>query len=426
MSPRALILAAPSSGAGKTLVTLALLRAYAERGVAVRGAKSGPDYIDPAFHQAASGHPSVNLDAFAMPPQDLRGYAARQGGDLLLIEGAMGVLDGAANGTGSVADLAGHLNAPIVLLLDVARSAQSASLAYAGLRALRPELQIAGVILNNVASARHGDMARAGLEAAGATVFGALPRSQDLHLPSRHLGLVQAQEQDIEQVLSKAAQWIQAVDLTGLAEAAQPLAEASPPSRLRPLGQRIAVASDQAFGFAYPHLLADWHAQGANILPFSPLADEPPSAQADAVFLPGGYPELHAGRLSTNTRFLSGLKQAAKTGLIYGECGGFMVLGTSLIDGDGTRHPMSGLLPIETSFADPRRQLGYRHLSHSSALPWPKFLVGHEFHYSRLTHAGSAPALFEAQDATNNPLGAMGCQLGRVCGSYAHVIAPKA
>ncbi|MEM6465043.1 MAG: cobyrinic acid a,c-diamide synthase, partial [Pseudomonadota bacterium] len=127
-----------------------------------------------------------------------------------------------------------------------------------------------------------------------------------------------------------------------------------------------------------------------------------------------------------NTKFLSGLKHAANTGLIYGECGGFMVLGTGLIDGDGTRHPMSGLLPIETSFADPRRQLGYRHLSHSSALPWPKFLVGHEFHYSHLTHAGSAPALFEAQDATNTPLGAMGCQFGRVCGSYAHVIAPKA
>ncbi|MEO1549862.1 MAG: cobyrinate a,c-diamide synthase [Pseudomonadota bacterium] len=429
MAPRALILAAPQSGAGKTLVTLGLLRAFARAGREVRGAKSGPDYIDPAFHQAACGQPSVNLDAFAMTPPALRAYAQAQGGTLVLIEGAMGVLDGAADGTGSVADLAVALDVPVVLILDIARSAQSASLAVAGLRALRPEVQIAGVILNNVASDRHAVMAREALHAAGARVFGALPRRVALHLPSRHLGLVQAGERDLSAILETAADWAEAVDLDALAKSAAPLGPAGrphqPPQRLLPLGARIAVARDTAFAFAYPHLLSDWHAQGAEILPFSPLADEAPAEHADAVFLPGGYPELHAGPLSANTQFLSGLRRVAETALVYGECGGFMVLGEALICAQGTRHPMAGLLPVTTSFATPKRHLGYRQLHHQSPLPWPADLTGHEFHYSTLTQQGACPALFEATDALGTDLGPMGCQMGRICGSYGHVIAPR-
>src|SRR5439155_10770960 len=194
-----------------------------------------------------------------------------------------------------------------------------------------------------------------------------------------------------------------------------------------PLGQRMAVASDQAFAFAYPHMLNDWRAQGTEILPFSPLSDEPPSPAADAIFLPGGYPELHAGKLAGSSNFLSGLRQAAASGkLVYGECGGFMVLGEYLIDADGKRHAMAGLLPLGTSFAHRKLHLGYRVLEPLCQLPWSTAMRGHEFHYSAVDWQGEADPLFEASDASQAALGHFGLRCTNIMGSYAHVIAPEA
>lgn len=431
---RGLVLTAPGSGAGKTTLTLGLLRALARAGADVRAAKSGPDYIDPAFHRAASGAASVNLDAWAMSPGELRaralsGQQARNGGDdaLLIVEGAMGVLDGARDGTGSAADLAQALGVPVVLVLDIARQAQSAALAAAGLSALRPALPLAGVILNRAGSQAHADMARAALEDAGLAVFGALRRDPALALPERHLGLVQASETEgLETFLDHAADAVEAgIDIQRLGASASSIGPAGAVHPLPPPGQRIAVAKDTAFAFAYPHLLGDWHAAGAEVTTFSPLDDTAPDPDADAVFLPGGYPELHAGRLAQARKFRHGMERAAARGAtIYGECGGFMMLGEALTDAEGVTHPMLGLLPLETSFAHRRLHLGYRRLDALPGAPFGSALMAHEFHYATIQREGQADRLFRAKDALGQDLGCIGLRRGRVSGSFAHLIAP--
>ena len=192
---------------------------------------------------------------------------------------------------------------------------------------------------------------------------------------------------------------------------------------LAPLGQHIAVARDIAFAFSYPHLLIDWREQGAEISFFSPLDDEGPSTAAAAVFLPGGYPELHAGRIADASRFRAGMFSAERRGaLIYGECGGYMVLGESLIDAEGRRHRMLGLLPVSTSFEKRKLHLGYRRLKPLGDLPWSTPLTAHEFHFARILHEGDGEALFEATDASGQMLGPIGLRRGRVMGSFAHVI----
>ncbi len=207
-----------------------------------------------------------------------------------------------------------------------------------------------------------------------------------------------------------------------LTKLASPAAARSSAPPLPPLGQCIAIARDQAFAFLYTHQLRDWQAAGASLSFFSPLADEAPVADADAVFLPGGYPELHGPMLASNIRFKAGLMDAAARGaLVYGECGGFMVLGQGIVDREGARHEMTGLLPHETRIDRPRRVLGYRRLSHASPLPYPSELTGHEFHYSSARQQRGTP-LFRATDALGEVQPPMGLVEGRVMGSYAHVI----
>ncbi|MBC7181535.1 MAG: cobyrinic acid a,c-diamide synthase, partial [Roseovarius sp.] len=239
--------------------------------------------------------------------------------------------------------------------------------------------------------------------------------------PSRHLGLVQAAERpDFEQFLNTAADALAStLDRATLLAIAAPLPPATTAPRLAPPAQVIAVAQDRAFGFAYPHMLADWRAAGAEIRPFSPLANDP-VPEAGFVFLPGGYPELHAGQLAANHIFMQSLKSAAHFSDIYGECGGYMVLGDGLIDAQGTQHAMAGLLPLETSFATRRLHLGYRTLTATQG-PFPGTWAAHEFHYATTLRA-DGPALFAAQDAEGTALPPMGLHLGRVSGSFAHLI----
>ncbi|WP_118135798.1 cobyrinate a,c-diamide synthase [Oceanicella sp. SM1341] len=423
---RGLVLAAPASGSGKTTLTLGLLRALAREGLAVRSAKSGPDYIDPAFHAAATGHPCVSLDAWAMAPARLRALAARQGGKLLVVEGAMGLFDGAPpEGRGSTADLAQALGLPVVLVIDAARQGQSVAALAEGFARHRPGLAFAGVVLNRVGSPRHERMLRDALARSGLPVFGALPRDPELELPSRHLGLVQAAEHPaLQAFLERAADQVSAaLDLPALRAAARPLAGPGPGgSGLSPPGQRVAVAADAAFAFAYAHQLEDWRAAGAEIMPFSPLADEAPAACADAIFLPGGYPELHAARLAAAGSFRAGMQRAMAAGTrIEGECGGYMVLGDGLEDAEGGRHAMLGLLRLETSFARRRLHLGYRRLLPRPGAPRRGALAGHEFHYASTLRAAGTP-LFDAEDAEGAPLGPAGLREGAVSGSFAHVI----
>ncbi|MGV2974165.1 cobyrinate a,c-diamide synthase [Roseibium alexandrii] len=427
--PKGLLIAAPSSGAGKTTVTLALLRAFKNAGLSVVSAKSGPDYIDPKFHEAASGTPCINLDAWAMDGGTLRTLAGSHaaGHDLLIAEGAMGLFDGAANGRGSAADLARSLQLPVILVVDCAKQAQSVAALVSGFKHFRSDVHVTGVILNRVGSMRHEEMLRSALSGLDIAVFGAIPRNSDLVLPERHLGLVQAQEHpELEAFLDAAASICEDhLDLNGIRTLAQSIA--TPDDELcqlpSPLGQRISVARDIAFAFSYVHLLEYWRRRGAEISFFSPLANEAPDSDADAIYLPGGYPELHAGKLTEARTFLSGVQAAAENGaLIYGECGGYMILGDGLVDADGCRHKMLGLLPLETSFQTRKRHLGYRKVTSKTGAPWPGELAAHEFHYASVVSEGAVDRLFSASDASGNGLPDMGLRVENVMGSFAHVI----
>lgn len=426
MNGRGLIIAAPQSGGGKTTVTLGILRALSRDGIAVRGAKSGPDYIDPRFHEAACGHPCVNLDAWAMSEERIRSLAAGPG--LLVIEGAMGLFDGAPpDGKGATADLARILNLPVVLVIDAASMAHSVTPLVAGFARHDPAVRVAGLVLNRVGSARHESMLRKALTPLGLPVLGAVPRDPLLARPSRHLGLVQADEHaDLPAFLDNAGNLVRRnLDLGALQAVAAPLDAVGPTKARGASGLRIAIARDAAFSFAYPHQLAAWRDGGAELRFFSPLADEP-VPQADRVFLPGGYPELHAARLAAAATFRESLRNASETTKIYGECGGYMVLGESLTDAEGTRHRMVGLLPLETSFAKRRLQLGYRRLTRCAGeavghTALAGRFAAHEFHYANTLRA-EGPPLWRAEDAESNRLPDMGLVQGNVCGSFAHII----
>lgn len=435
MTARGLIVAAPHSGAGKTTVTLALLAALMHRGVHVRAAKAGPDYIDPAFHEAVTGSASVNLDSWAMSGQLLDALAAQTAADadVFVVEGVMGLFDGAPASpgrSGATADLAVHFGLPVVLVIDVSRQAQSAAALVRGFAAHDPAVRIAGVILNRVASERHRCLVAGAISQLGIPVLGAAPREQALTLPERHLGLVQASEHaDLKNLVGRlAAMAEQHFDLDSIVACAAPLTIKSAPNvpPLPPPGQRIALAHDRAFSFVYPHVIDGWRRAGVEILPFSPLADEPPPEDADSCWLPGGYPELHAATLAAARRFSGRLRRFAQTRPVHGECGGYMVLGQSLEDGQGKQHEMTGLLGHSTSFAKRKLHLGYRSarlLSNSVLGRGGTALRGHEFHYATLTAAGDDDGFAECFDAEGTALGRSGGRRGRVTGAFFHAIA---
>ena len=435
MTPRGLIIAATHSGCGKTTVTLALLAALKRRGIAVRAAKAGPDYIDPAFHAAATGAPSVNLDSWAMTPDVLDALAVRQteGAELLVIEGVMGLFDGATQPvgrSGATADLARHFRLPVILALDVHGQSQSAAAVVRGFASHDPAVHVAGVILNRVGSDRHRALIAEALAPLAIPVLGVLPHNQHLALPERHLGLIQAGEHsDLAKRLDVLAELAASnFDLDRIMEVAAPLTLQGDDvaTTIAPPGQRIALARDQAFSFIYPHVIDAWRRAGADIVPFSPLADQAPGASCDACWLPGGYPELHAGALAAAARFRRGLQDFAQRHPVHGECGGYMVLGQGLEDASGKRHAMLGLLGHTTSFAQRTLHLGYRTarlLIDSPVGAAGSAIRGHEFHYARLTEPGDDQPLVELADAQNAPLGKSGARRGHVTGTFFHAIA---
>ena len=438
MIPPGLIISAPASGTGKTTLMLGLLAAFRAQGLTIQPFKSGPDYIDPAFHAAASGRASLNLDSWAMTPARIAGLVgAANGADLVLAEGSMGLFDGVAApgeaGSGASADIAALMGWPVVLVIDVSGQAQSAAAVAAGFATFRPDVHIAGVVLNRVASPRHEALVRAGMAAAGITVFGALPRQVSIALPERHLGLVQAEElPKLAQYLGDVGAMIAAhIDLTALRAAASGGGKAAVQSGVtKPPGQRIALARDAAFSFVYPHLLTGWRSAGAEVLPFSPLADECPDTSADVCWLPGGYPELHAGLLAAAGRFRQGLRDFADTRPVHGECGGYMAMGTAMIDAKGERHEMAGLLGLVTSFEKRKMHLGYRMATLNAAAngyPAGARLRGHEFHYASIVEQPDAP-LAAVRDATGAMVQETGSVQafsggGRATGTFFHLIA---
>jgi cobyrinic acid a,c-diamide synthase len=432
-----LVISAPRSGAGKTTVALGLMRAFRRRGTAVQPFKCGPDYIDTAFHGVAAGRPSSNLDTWAMRPELIGSLVGSHAGAgcLGLAEGAMGLFDGVAEpgqcGRGSTADVAALLGWPVVLVLDVSGQSETAAAVAQGCARYRDDVDVAGVILNRVGSARHERLIVPAIERTGLKVLGALGRCADLSLAERHLGLVQAAETGaLESHLDKLADVLStAVRLDDIVALARPASSRDLPSALTPSlappGQRIALASDVAFSFVYPHIVDGWRRAGAEVSHFSPLADEAPGADCDAVWLPGGYPELYAGQLGAASGFRDGLLAAARRGIpIHGECGGYMVLGRGLEDAEGVRHEMTGLLGVETSFARRKLHLGFRkaRLLATSALgPKGATFYGHEFHYASLSQSDDDPFV-DTEDASADRVPEQGGRRGSVTGTFFHVI----
>ena len=362
--------------------------------------------------------------------------AASHDADLVIAEGVMGLFDGATAHEGSTADVAVATGWPVLLVVDASAMAASAAAVVHGFASFRSDVEIAGIVFNRTGSDRHAELLREASAKTGLPVLGCLRRDPALSLPDRHLGLVQASEHpDLESFLNHAADRVAAtVDidtLMALARQTRPSASSSVPSGdaampLPVLGQRIAVARDRAFDFAYPLVLEGWHRAGAEVSIFSPLADKGPPATADAVYLPGGYPELHAGRIAGARRFLSGLRAAAVRGAtVYAECGGYMVLGESLIDADGQAHAMAGLLPVETTFAERGLTLGYRSAAVLADGPLGgtgASFRGHEFHYARVLREDGDSALFRCADASGRDLGTVGRRVGSIMGSFVHLV----
>ena len=434
--PRGLVVAAPRSGAGKTTIALGLMRALRRRGLAVQPFKCGPDYIDPAFHAVAAGRPSYNLDTWAMAAGTLSELVARHGADadIALVEGVMGLFDGVAQpgqtARGATADLAALFGWPVVLVLDVGGQTETAAAVAMGCARYRDDVRIAGVILNRVSSPRHLALVAPAFDRIGIRVFGAIANDAALTLPERHLGLVQAGETaDIERRLDTVADAVEGtVDLDAVRGAAEPTPH-GPPSRrgraLSPPGPRLALAQAPAVSFMYPHLLDGWRSAGAEIIPFSPLADQSPDRAADAVWLPGGYPELHAGVLSSAQKFQGGLRTLAGRSVpIHGECGGYMVLGRGIEDARGVHHSMAGLLQLETSFATRSLHLGYRRARLLADCPLGSVgaeIMGHEFHYASTLVAADDP-LVACRDAAGGVMPEGGARRGSVTGTFFHAI----
>lgn len=410
-------------------MTVALISALRARGLIVQPFKVGPDYIDPSHHSAAAGRASRNLDSYFLTRSRLTEcfQRASRGADIAIIEGVMGLYDGrgVTDGEGSTAEVAGWLEAPVILVVDGAKMARSAAAVVLGFQQLDRRVNLAGVIVNNVGSVRHAEMLTTAIESVtGVPVVGAVPRDPAITVPERHLGLLMARELpqldtwaelgegylDIGRLLAIAA------EAPDLPQARAELFPAAPVARRA----RIAIARDDAFAFYYDDNLDLLAAYGAELVPFSPLADDR-VPDAGAIYLGGGYPELHAGKLATNSAMFASLRSAAARGVpIYAECGGLMYLAESLIAPDGARHTMCGILP-GVSTMQPRPKLAYvevEALQDSLFLRKGVRLRGHEFHYSslpRLDEDSAAYRMFTPEQRLE------GFAVGSVFASYVHL-----
>ena len=408
------LIAAPASGSGKTLVSLALTALARRRGRSIQTFKVGPDYLDPQLLSAASGRPCRNLDpllcgeAWVQASFQQHGSAA----ELSLVEGVMGLFDGrGASSEGSSAHVAQLLELPVVLVVEASRQAGSVAALVRGFRDHQPSLQLAGVVLNGVGSERHHALLAEALSSIAMPLLGALPRHDSLELPSRHLGLLPAHElADLEQRLGAwadlAERHLQLEQLWPLLQAPTPKPiQGSQPSNAEPASAarepvRIAIASDAAFHFRYPEASELLVEQGVEVQHWSPLADEALPEGCQALVLPGGYPELHAAQLAASQRSLAELRRAQQQGLpIYAECGGLLLLGQELTDQQGNSHAMAGLLPFRAKRG--QLSLGYRSataLRSGLVLQQGEQVNGHEFHRWQLnTNPDKADQLWQLE-----------------------------
>jgi cobyrinic acid a,c-diamide synthase len=436
----ALVIAGTQSGVGKTSVALGLCRALARRGVRVQPAKVGPDYLDPTHLARAAGRPCWNLDPWMMGEAYVRGLAAAADADLLLIEGVMGLYDGADAGgdDGSTAQVARLLDAPVWLVADAHGAARSFAATVHGFARFPGAPCIAGVVANRCGSDRHVAVLREALASVGLPpLVGAIPRDGLPALASRHLGLVVADDATPLDALADAVE--RHVDLCGIATgqegeddrpaglggAARPLDH--PPHPVRPC-RTLAVAWDAAFSFVYADLWPALERMGVAVRRFSPLMDAV-LPEADALHLPGGYPELHAERLAGNTAMLAAVRRFCASGRpVYAECGGLMYLCRNIVLADGRRWPMADVLPADVRMLPRRRMLGYAKatgLADTCLGPAGLRVRGHEFHYSELDGAPSGWRSAYRLHYRRGEAAEDGWTRGGVLASYLHLHLPS-
>ncbi|MEE4563158.1 cobyrinate a,c-diamide synthase [Paenibacillus polymyxa] len=443
-----IVVAGTGSGAGKTTVTLGLMKAFADSGLRVQGFKCGPDYIDPTYHTAATGTPSRNLDSWMTSPDTVREtfIRASEGADISVIEGVMGLYDGKdpLSNIGSTAEIAMLTDSPVLLVVDVRSMARSAAAIVLGFQRLEPKLRIAGVIVNRCGSQGHYGIVKKAIEQeCDIPVLGWLKRDDGLDIPERHLGLVPAVERgELEPLFQRAAELIRAgTDLDAL----RALADSAPPLSLpeHPLfppdqpptaghevetGERpiIAVARDAAFNFYYPENMDLLRLAGAEIAYFSPLAGERVPEHANGLYLGGGFPEEFAADIAANTGFLQDIRNAVSRDMpVFAECGGYMILARTLTDRAGHAHHMAGVIPSDVRMQEKRAALGYREataLQDCLLLEAGETIRGHEFHYSVMSYDESAaPYPFAYQTKGMRGLQSEGYAKGNLLAAYTHI-----
>lgn len=440
-----MVVAGVRSGVGKTTIATGVMGALTRRGYAVQPFKAGPDYIDPSYHRVACGVPSRNLDTWLLPHSTVlelyaKASARRQ---ISVVEGVMGLFDGhsSLDEEGSTAQLAKLIGAPVILVADASKVARSVAAEVLGYQQFDPALNLAGVILNGVASDRHLEFCQPQIEATtGLPVLGYLPRRAEFEQPERHLGLIPTVEGTVARQWYEAliAQIEETIDVGRIAELARTCAPPSPsahpelaegrppqvyPSEPQPRRAVIAVAQDKAFNFYYQDSLDLLEAWGAEIVPFSPMEDASLPEGAGGVYLGGGFPEMFAAELSANRPMLDSIRQAAERGVpIYGECGGLMYLGRSLTGFDEVAYPMVGLVPAVSAMSQSRLSLGYREVEardDGPLLSAGQLVRGHEFHWSTLEQPPQdGESVYRVVNQGGRP---DGFRAGSVWATYVHV-----
>ena len=429
-----IVIAATQSGSGKTTIVTGVLFALAKLGYNVQSYKIGPDYIDPGYHELASGKPGHNLDTWLVPTEKINSifYKTAQKSDIAIIEGVMGLYDGGRKGISSTAALAKQLQAPVVLVIDVKSMGDSAAAIALGFKLYDPDVDFAGVILNRLGSENHKRMITDALQRLDIPVLGAIYRKEDMKMPERHLGLTPIGETNAANTVQIIGETIaEQVDVKRLYEIAQKapsLKEIENTVRSAPYSLRIAVAKDEAFSFYYPESLAVLERMGAQIIFFSPLQDKeiPP---ADGLIIGGGFPEMFVDQLIANSSMQQSLIQAAKQGLpIYAECGGFMYLTKEIIDFTGKSFAMLGLIPASCKMNDTLQTVGYieaKALQDTMICEKNSILQGHEFHFSSMVLPENKivdfPWAFEFTKTRNNMTYKSGYAKDNITGSYLHI-----
>ncbi|MBN1929197.1 MAG: cobyrinate a,c-diamide synthase [Chlorobiaceae bacterium] len=425
---RGFLIAAPSSGSGKTTITLGLLRLFARRGMSVQPFKCGPDYLDTMLHAMAAStgevsKPGLNLDTFMASKAHVRSLFARHAASakISVVEGVMGLFDGAERAQGSSAEIAALLGLPVIMVIDGSKMAYSAAPILYGFKHFDPSVKVAGVIFNRVGSASHYSYLEAAAKDVGVEPLGYLPRNSEITIDERHLGLNTSAEYDRQAIIDAMADHIEkTVNIERLLEVARiELPEVEP---IRPAskksGKVIAVARDEAFNFIY-HANIEALKRYGEVRFFSPLNDRE-LPEADLVYLAGGYPELHARALAENASMRQSIAAWCQGGgATYAECGGLMYLGQTLTLADGTTHPMCGVLDLDTTMQDAKLTLGYRKVYPAGADGVE--LRGHEFHYSRISRQGEIGTIAEIRNARNQEVPTRLFRVGNTIASYLHL-----